>query len=130
MEFHEAFTTYLNTYAGLTALVGDKISPDFISQDEDAPAIVYQFISEVVNYNLDGEQNLKEVTYQFRCYGYTQAESYSVLKQLRSAFKNYQGLMSTYYVQSIQIVARLPKYFDSITGRHSYDIDYKFIYTE
>jgi len=130
MEFHEAFTAYLNTYTGLTALVGDNIFPDFIPQDEDAPAIVYQLISETPDYTLQGEQGLKEVVYQFTCYELTSASAYNIYKQLRAAFKDYQGTMSTYYVQAIFIESVLPKGYDSVTGRHYCDIDYKFYYTE
>lgn len=130
MEFYEAFTAYLNAHAGLSALVGDNIFPDFIPQDEDAPAVVYQQISEIPDYTLQGEQGLKEVIYQFTCYSTTSAAAYSVYKQLRAAFKNYQGSLQTYYVQAIFIESVLPKGYDSVTGRHYYEIDYRFNYTE
>lgn len=130
MEFHEAVAQYLINNAGLSAIISNRVYVDFIAQDEDAPAVVYQLISENPEYTLHGEQDLKEVVYQFSCYGKTDAEAFSVYKQLRAAFKNYQGVLSTYYVQGIFIESVLGKDYDSVTGRHSYKIDYRFNYTE
>lgn len=130
MEFNEAFTQYLIGYAGLSAIISNKVYPDYIPQEDSIPAIVYHLISSDVGYNLQGEQNLQTVNYQFDCYGSTNAEALSVYKQLRKAFKNYQGAMSTYNVQMIEIEAILGKEYNETINEHSYKIEYKFYYTE
>lgn len=122
-EFNEAFVTYLET-KGLT------IYPDFISQDESPPCVVYELISETPDYTLSGEQELKEAVYQFSAYGTTNAEALTIYKALKLAFKNYQGAMDSYYVQGIFIEAALGSDYDTVTGRHSYKVDYRFNYTE
>ncbi len=126
MEFHEAFTQYLKSYSGLNS----RVYPDFIPQNKPLPAIVYHLISSDVGYTLEGEQGLQTVNYQFDCHGNTDAEAFAVYKQLRKAFKNFQGSMNVYHVQMIEIEVILGKDYSDPIQDHCYKIEFKFYYTE
>ncbi|HEY9060950.1 MAG TPA: DUF3168 domain-containing protein [Pseudobacteroides sp.] len=130
MKFHEAFTQYLKGYSDLNSLISGRVYPDFVPQGKPLPAIVYHLISSEVDYTLGGEENLQTVNYQFDCHGNTDAEAFAVYKQLREAFKNYQGNMDTYHVQMIEIEVILGKDYSDPIRDHNYKIEFKFYYTE
>ncbi len=130
MEIYEAFESYLNNYTPLTALIGtNQIFPDFIPQHKDVPALTYQLISDAPpEYTFSGEADIKEPVYQFSCFAYTDIQAYAIYKQIKAAFKNFQGLMGDLYIQGIFIVTVLGKDYDPATGRHSYKVDFQFHY--
>lgn len=82
-----AIYAVLSADAGVSALVGDRISPVLRRQEEAIPAITYQRISTQDWYAHDGAQNLSRVRVQFNCYGPTTLVAEQVADALRTAIE-------------------------------------------
>jgi hypothetical protein len=93
MLFEEALFKYLSTYAALSAYVDKKIYPLAIPEDKKSPAIAYQQIS---SRNIDSLQTSSDAgyfNYQLSIYANTYTEAKNIAKVLKTALKDYTGIM-------------------------------------
>ena len=99
MTLEQAVYAYLSGFAGLTALVGNRIYPRRLPQDANYPAVTYQRISRLP-IRTSGTVPATRSRFQFTCWGadvpgvksgYDQAKA--VAEQVRLALQNYAGLM-------------------------------------
>ncbi len=93
MELREALYTYLSGYAGLNALVGDRIYPIVLPQKAVMPAVTYQKISEPQVHVSGADSGPYCPRYQFSCWGTTYDEACDVAVQVRTALRDYTGVM-------------------------------------
>ncbi len=94
MELSEALYSYLSGYAGLTALVENRIyPPSGASQKAKAPYVVYQKISDPQLHSSGSDNGPFLPRYQFSCYGRNYDEACDVAAQIRAALRDYTGLM-------------------------------------
>ena len=99
-EFEGALFTRLSTFAGLVALVGTRVWPDFIPDQTHAimPAIVL-----TVGYDNDpmlvatGEQHARPI---LECYSTSKAELLNICKQLRLCLHGHSGTFGDYLMLS------------------------------
>ena len=121
MEINEALYSYLSGYAGLTALISNRIYPDILPQNTPYPAITYQKISENEIDTFNQPTTLMVPIYQFSCWGSTRSSSEAVSKQLRLAFKNYKsttmGGAGGVSVSAVRIINRLGTYETDNDGK-------------
>jgi hypothetical protein len=128
MYIFEALVAYLLAQSTVTNLVNDRIFPDFIPQEEDAPAIVYDLVSGTVDYTLSGQQRLRQPIIQIATYAYTNKEAYEIFDAINELFKDYQGTMSGLEIQHVELIEEPIKDYEADTKRHSYKADFKFWY--
>lgn len=88
----ELIYTRLSGFAGLSALVGNRIYPKNLPQDAVRPAIVYQLIAQETPQpqQVVGATDLIRARYQFDCWADTFRAARNVRDQLRLALKRWQ----------------------------------------
>jgi len=92
MELNEALYSYLSTYSGLTALVGDRIHPAIdVPPDAPLPFITYQEIDNPQIHTSGTDDGPYRPRYQFNCWGRTYNESCTIAVQMRAALKDKTG---------------------------------------
>ncbi len=77
----EDLETYLRANAGLANVVGQKVFPMIVPDDESYPALTYQVISRQNEHSLTGASGLEYPRIQFGCW----ARDYAVAKRVRNA---------------------------------------------
>lgn len=116
MTIEEAITTYLSGYAGLTALVGDKIYPDTLPDGVEYPAVVYQKISDIPDRKLDGQQALRSPNFQIEAWDTTKAKAIAIGNQIEAALNDYKGTLSGIEIQEIALINDMSG-FESVLER-------------
>ena len=79
----QTLVAVLKNNSAVSALVGTRIRPLTLGQDEPLPAVVYQRVSTVPVTSLDGDSGVDAVRIQVSCW----AETYSGARALASAVR-------------------------------------------
>ncbi len=133
MHIEEAFSAYLLAYAGLTALIGARLYPEELPQDEDLPAVTFQCISDVKLHSLTEQLGLEQPNYQFTAYANTRLSARSVAEQIKAALCDYSGTMSGVTVQYIELQTELSSLVstsDGTVSMHTVDLDFQISYNK
>ena len=130
LMFYESMVAYLVANAGLSALVGDRLTPGYIPQEDALPAISYTDIGGETFFTLAARQKLKEPIYQFKIYATTYAGAMAVYAALNTALENYSGTMGSYEVQEIQLQDEPIHDWEEETKSHVITVEYKFSYVD
>lgn len=77
--------------AGVTALVGTRVSWDERPQGSAVPAIVLWLISQPIDYDLGGAITLVETRVQADCWGRTKASAKATARALAALLSGYSG---------------------------------------
>lgn len=85
MTLTEYLYDRLSNHAGLTALVGDRISLEIAVQGTATPYVVFQRISGGRDYDHDGLEPMARSMWQFKVYGATALQAEPALAQVRLA---------------------------------------------
>jgi hypothetical protein len=85
VDIDAALMTCLKAYAGLTALVTNRIHFDEAPQGTVMPYVVIFDVSKAIDEDHQGEIDVEQPTKQFSAYAATRAEAKSVARQLRAA---------------------------------------------
>lgn len=123
MSIETALYSYLTSYAGLTALVGDRIYPLVIPEQAGLPAIAYQRISTRITYSHDGDSELDRTRFQFACVAKTAKEAREVAEQVVAALSAYSGPMDGLNVGASFIENRLDGYEPQPTDAYVVRVD-------
>ena len=94
MELNESLFKYLSSYAGVSALVGEKIYKEFslANPSDNTPYITFSLVSEgEIDTFEQPTTGLISSMYQFDVWAKSRSSATSVSKQLRKAFKNLKG---------------------------------------
>lgn len=95
MSFYQDLYTYMQTQAGLTALVSTRMYPLKLPQNATVPALTYQKIARPREYSHSGDSNLANPTYQFDCWAKTHEAAVTVAVQVEAAFTGFSGTMGS-----------------------------------
>jgi len=95
MIIEQAILTELNTTAGLTALVGQRIYYTKAPQDVLEPYIVFIKVSSIRNHSYTGSSHFAESRFQFSIYSTTYAETKTIAKQLQTILECTSGNIGT-----------------------------------
>lgn len=97
-DIGKALRTKLLSYAGVSALVGQRMYPDDLLQNATLPAIVYSKISTRPEHSLSDVTRLAHSRFQFDCYAATRESANDVAHAIRrSGICAYQGTTSSIY---------------------------------
>jgi len=94
LEIDVAIITYLLSYSGLTALVSSRIFVNGAVPED----VIFPYVSIFLVHGQDDEcfveqSGYAEDTFQFTSAGLTKLDSINVSRQIRTAFKDYSGVM-------------------------------------
>jgi len=121
LELGEAIARYLMGYAGLIALVGDRIYPDELPQNPEYPAVTFtQSGEDEVETFTTPTTTMIGATYQFDCWASSRAGAVAVAKQLRKAWKNYSGVTGGtggVTVNAVRKINRITNHYTDGDGR-------------
>lgn len=123
MSIETALYSYLTSYAGLTALVSDRIYPLVIPEQASLPAIAYQRISTRITYSHDGDSELDRPRFQFACVASTAKAAREVAEQVVAALSGYSGTMSGLNVGASFIENQLDGYEPQPTDAYVMRVD-------
>ncbi|MDA8212162.1 MAG: DUF3168 domain-containing protein [Clostridia bacterium] len=93
MIIEEALYAHLNTYANLTALVGNRIYPLVLPQKGSYPAITYQKVSGPRLHALQTDPGTAHPRFQISCWAQTYSKAKAVVKQVQAALQDFSGIM-------------------------------------
>lgn len=93
MIIEEGLVAYLTAYAGLSSLIGTRISPLRLPENVTYPALTYQRISSQRVQSQSGSSKLAFPRFQFDCYAKTYLAAKNVSAQLRAALDGFKGTM-------------------------------------
>jgi hypothetical protein len=128
---------YLTTYAGLTALISTRVYPDVLPQSVTYPCVSFEAISEEeIESFQTASSTLIGVTYSFSCWAATRASARAISEQIRTAFKNYSGVMGGaggVTVSAVEKISRIDSTVQDSDGRiiaYLTTIDFQIWYQE
>lgn len=87
--------------AAIAAIVGTRIYPNFIPQDADLPALIYQQISGYRHHTNAGALGLAVPRVQINCWAVTYAAADDLADKVRIKLDGYSGTVSSTKVFSI-----------------------------
>lgn len=87
----EALIAYLLADAGVTAVVGDRVTPGQRQQGGDLPAAVVHLIGADTQYDDAGTTGLVSSLIQVDCWGDTYAAAKQAARAIKTALKNFDG---------------------------------------
>ena len=90
MSIEAEVKTYLQNYAGLKALIGDRISLDTLPEGT-YPAVTFFVVSADHRHDID----IGDTSFQFDCWGTTKSSVIAVAEQIRHALQRYKGMMGS-----------------------------------
>ena len=86
---------FLMTFPGVTDLVGTRVYPALLPEDETLPAVVLQQISEVPSHSNSGVSHTRP-RYQIDCYASTLATARVLDQHIRKALRGQRNRMGGY----------------------------------
>lgn len=121
--------TYLQTQAGLTALVSDRIYPMRGPEIFPGDFITYQKLvgSRLISHQ--GDSNLATVRFQFSCWSPDYLAAKEVARQVVKALSGFNGTMGTTAAGGTTVELELDDY-DEQTRLHRTIIDVRFLHRE
>ena len=122
---------YLQTFVGITNLVGTRIWPDALPQKPVKPvmpAMVWQCVSDVPAYSHGGDSGLDEARYQFTCWGSTPLQVRQLAIQVRVALGGKVVALpdGTKFRSLIESMRRSD---EPTTGLYRFIVDVNFLHT-
>lgn len=87
--------TLLTGNPAIKALIGNRIFPLLLPDDCAKPAVSYQLISTVRDYDLDGPTGMQTVRIQFDCWGSRYAEARAVSAAIAALLDGFAGELAT-----------------------------------
>lgn len=90
-DFDEALVGYLLSLEALTALVGDRVYPDYFPQEEQLPAVAYSLESDRSLRTQQGASALREAVYQINVWAETRKQAMTAAGAIREALDGYRG---------------------------------------
>lgn len=122
MDIQMAIVKLLKSSVSVSAIVGTKIHPMVIPQDNTLPAITYQMGREAPTRCTDGTTSHRRATFDINLYAKRVSETSSLYSAVMSALENYSGTV-TIGAESIVIQRikcdKLPDGYDDAVQAYS-----------
>lgn len=123
MDAEQALVMHLLNDSALTALVGDRVFPHAIPQDEQVPAIVYQKISAPRTLSVSGDSSANNTRMQLSCYAETFGQAKQIAQVLYNSVDVFRGQLGG-RVNAAVLMADSRDDYEPDTGRYRCDIDF------
>jgi len=127
MQIGEALYSYLSSYAGLTALVGNRIYPLILPQGVTLPAVTYTQISGPRVHCMGSDPGLTHPRFQVSVWAESYSDMATVAAQVRAALQDYSGTMGGddgVVVQRIFLEDETDRNFEPNTKTFRRDLDF------
>lgn len=95
--------TYIGSYAGLTALISNRLYPMMLPQEPTLPAATYLIADDPQNYSHSGA-SWRQARVQFDCFASTYLAAHGVADQVEAAVNAWHQINSSY--TSFQLTCR------------------------
>ena len=110
MSINTALYSRLSSFAGLFALVGNRIYPVLIPESAQLPAVAYSLISTPEIHAMNADPTINGPRYQISCRSATFSSAEDVAEQVKLALKDYSGTVEGIVIQ--RIFYKDEKHFD------------------
>jgi hypothetical protein len=117
-EIGTAIYSRLSNYAGLVALVADRVYPQKVPQDCPLPAVRITETMQAATHTLQADSALKRALYQVSVFAQTYAEAKAVAAQVQAALQDYSGTVATVAINRIIFDGSAALYDDSTQTDH------------
>ncbi len=87
----EGLFDHLTSHAGLAAIVGTRIHPDYFPEDEPLPAVAYSLEDDRSMHTQQGPTSLRQAVYRFDVWAETVWETAETMRQMRAALDGFRG---------------------------------------
>jgi hypothetical protein len=87
----EGLFDHLTSHAGLAAIVGTRVHPDYFTEDEPLPAIAYSLEDDRSMHTQQGPTSLRQAVYRFDVWAETVWETAETMRQMRAALDGFRG---------------------------------------
>ena len=114
--------------ASLTALIGDRLYADVISDAADKPAIAYQLISDVPIPAATSDTEHSMARIQFTIIDPDKNNRIAVADALKTALKRFDGAASDIYIKDARLENESTQAYDLTTGEASRILDFRIYY--
>ena len=98
---------YMLTLSDLVELVGDRIFPGPLPQEEDIPAVTYQKINALPWASQSGSSGTGQARYQIDIWAQTHEEIVVIEGALQAGFHGYKGIMGDRTIQACFVINSL-----------------------
>jgi hypothetical protein len=126
--------TYLLTITGVTNLVGTRIRPDALIENETWPAIVLTETSTEHIHTLNRSAGFAESDIDVACFSDTRLEAESVAEAVRDAMQGYIGAAGSETIKSCRLDSRNSVYLTpddgSDAGIYMTSLSFRVVVTE
>jgi hypothetical protein len=113
--------SYLSTYGGLVALIGDRVYPMHIPQEATLPCLTYQRIStprHLTHQSSGATGDLASPRFQFDAWATTDDSAKAIVDQVRAALNGKTGEIGTapsnITVRAVLVENEVPEYFPEV----------------
>jgi Protein of unknown function (DUF3168) len=100
-RIEEALEARLTGFAGLVALVADRIYPVRLPQNPVYPAITYQRVSGVREHTMGSDPGIAAPRFQVSVWGTSVQDTIDVSAQVQAALSRFSGVVSGVTIQDI-----------------------------
>ena len=127
----EGLWAHLAAQAGITALVGQRVYPNFIPQDAALPAMAYQRMSggERV-FNHSSASGLSRAVFRLTLRGMTYEAAHDLAAAVRASTDNFRGTMGTVAVDIARLGPDDVDGYSQVTGAHWVSLDLEIWFKE
>lgn len=128
MSIDSALYTRLSGYAGLSALVSNRIYPAPIPQNATYPLCTYQEIDRIPIHVMGGTAGIVHIRYQIDSWATTLAAAKAVAAQVEAALDNYAGTSDSVVIKNCFLDLGQSSPYSDEEGVHRYIQDFLIEY--
>ena len=99
MTMRGDLVSYLESFAGLIPLVGERIYPSTGVTEEGTDYITYETLSNPSSHNFDSADEIGMETIIFNCWARNATTPYTIAEQVRLALDGYTGQMGATFIK-------------------------------
>jgi len=126
MSLESKLVAYLLNHAGLTALIGNRLYPLMMPEGTALPAVVYQRVSGMREYQFGAYSGMERPRISFSCWG----ENYGQAKQVASELKTAMQAKTDSDPTITAFVVTETDDFDTDTGYYRVIVDFMVWHNE
>lgn len=128
MSIESDLYTHLVSDVTLQGLISTRLYPLLRPQDSLLPAITYQRVATVRNYNIEQDQNLNDVRIQYNIFASTYRETKAIAERMITLLSGYRGTIGGSLVNGIFLELETDEY-DEEKNIPWHILDFRIVYS-